>query len=304
MDLPLVSIVVPCYNAETNLEKCLESLYRQTYPNCEIIFIDDGSTDKSLEILKRQGERIQLQTGPNKGANAARNAGLTLATGKYVKFFDADDVMMSDALAIQVEGMEKLESHQFIYGDVVDLDTQKSVFDKIHTTCEVTRDEMIYQLFSANILTGCPLHHRQFLTDNNIRFNETLLSSQEWDFHTTIAIAGGVFVYQPALIYQYRNHSDPDRINQMMKDPKVKLEQMRRKYTTSCKKIIAAYNGEVTHPPTKIEMRRRLGKLEIKLAKAKSTDKARDIRKIRSKIDPPWRLLLTDIRYFPRRYFK
>ncbi|MBK1853848.1 glycosyltransferase [Verrucomicrobiaceae bacterium 5K15] len=304
MEQPLVSIVIPCYNAATYLEACLQSLYAQTYPHLEIILIDDGSSDGTLEIIKQQGDRVLYRTGPNQGANAARNTGMDMARGKYLKFFDADDIMLRDAIAMQVDGMEKLQPHQFIYGDVVDLDSKKPVFDNIFTSSEVTRDEMIYQLFEGNILTGCPLHQRQFIVDHGLRFEECLLSAQEWDFHLQIALAGGIFVHQDTLIYYYRDHDEPDRINQVMKQREVKLREFCLRYEVACPKIIAGYANQVMYPPIKTIIRNRLAKIEAKLVRAKQQDEALNVREIRKDLDPLWRVLLMDLRYICRRHFK
>ena len=89
-----VSIVVPIYNTAEYLEKCLNSICSQTYHNLEIILIDDGSTDQSLNICNSFAEkdsRIRVAHQENKGLSNARNKGMELATGSYISFFDSDD---------------------------------------------------------------------------------------------------------------------------------------------------------------------------------------------------------------------
>lgn len=89
-----VSIVVPVYNTAKYLEKCLNSICSQTYHNLEIILIDDGSTDQSLNICNSFAEkdsRIHVVHQENKGLSNARNKGMELATGSYISFFDSDD---------------------------------------------------------------------------------------------------------------------------------------------------------------------------------------------------------------------
>lgn len=91
---PLVSIIVPVYNARQYLEKCLDSLIGQTYQNIEIICVNDGSTDKSLDILQdfsRRDSRIHLINKENTGVSQARNDALKEASGDYIMFVDADD---------------------------------------------------------------------------------------------------------------------------------------------------------------------------------------------------------------------
>lgn len=89
-----VSVIVPVYNAAKYLPQCLDSICNQTLQNIEIICVDDGSTDNSLEILERYAEkdsRFQLLQQKNAGAGVARNTGLNFAQGEYLSFLDADD---------------------------------------------------------------------------------------------------------------------------------------------------------------------------------------------------------------------
>ena len=88
------SVIVPIYNVERYLPKCIESIIHQTYPCLEIILVDDGSPDNCLEIMERyakQDERITVVSQENGGLSAARNAGLRIATGDYISFVDSDD---------------------------------------------------------------------------------------------------------------------------------------------------------------------------------------------------------------------
>ena len=90
----LVSIILPIYNAEKYLERCLESIITQTYANIEIILINDGSTDNSINIIKEyaiKDSRIIIIDKENEGVSVARNIGILKARGKYICFVDADD---------------------------------------------------------------------------------------------------------------------------------------------------------------------------------------------------------------------
>lgn len=95
----LISVVIPVYNVEQFLAPCLDSIIGQTYPNLEILLINDGSTDNSLSICQeyaRRDSRIKLVTQANQGLSGARNTGIRLATGKYITFVDSDDVLTTD----------------------------------------------------------------------------------------------------------------------------------------------------------------------------------------------------------------
>lgn len=102
-DSPLVSVLIPCYNAEAWVRQSVESALNQTYPNKEVIVVDDGSTDGSLAALREFGNSIQLETGPNRGGNAARNRLLALSRGKWLSYLDADDYLLPDKIKRQVE---------------------------------------------------------------------------------------------------------------------------------------------------------------------------------------------------------
>ena len=91
---PLISVIIPVYNTEAYLERCLVSVLSNTYRDLEVICINDGSTDGSLEILNafaRQDERVTVIDKKNGGLSAARNDGLRRATGEWIAFIDSDD---------------------------------------------------------------------------------------------------------------------------------------------------------------------------------------------------------------------
>ena len=89
-----ISVIVPVYNSEKYIEKCIESIINQTYRNIEIIFINDGSTDESLNIIhkyKKLDNRIKVINQSNSGVSAARNKGIKNSIGDYITFVDSDD---------------------------------------------------------------------------------------------------------------------------------------------------------------------------------------------------------------------
>lgn len=101
IDSPVFSIIIPIYNAERFLRRCLESICEQTYTNFEVLMCNDGSTDQSQEICSSYSasdKRFKLFTQPNGGVSSARNLGLDNASGKYVLFVDADDYISPDFL--------------------------------------------------------------------------------------------------------------------------------------------------------------------------------------------------------------
>ena len=111
MKSDIVSIIVPVYNGEKYISRCLDSLINQTYSNLEIVLVNDGSIDKSKEILNEYAKtdnRIKIYDQINQGASVARNIGLEKANGKYIMFVDADDYIDSH----MVEEMIKNIKHE------------------------------------------------------------------------------------------------------------------------------------------------------------------------------------------------
>lgn len=103
-DKPFVSVVIPLYNKEKIIAQSLKSVLDQTYTNFEIVVVDDGSTDKSVEVVKNIGDdRIQLLCQPNAGPSKARNTGVKNSNGDWIVFLDADDELLPEALSIFTE---------------------------------------------------------------------------------------------------------------------------------------------------------------------------------------------------------
>lgn len=106
----LVSIIIPIYNVQKYLKKCLDSVINQKYKNLEIILINDGSTDNSLDIAinyKNKDKRIKLFSQTNQGLSAARNTGLKNATGKYITFVDSDDYITPDYVSYMYDLLKR-----------------------------------------------------------------------------------------------------------------------------------------------------------------------------------------------------
>ena len=167
-----VSIIVPVYNVEKYLEKCLDSIVKQTYENIEIILVDDGSTDKSGTILDQYAEmdnRISVIHKKNEGVSTARNTGIEAARGEYICFADADDYLMPDYveylltlavdknadIAMTVDMFTTFHPDQIENDDII-----------VRTPEEATIDILSYNM---PIGVYCKIFKREFLGEN-IRF--------------------------------------------------------------------------------------------------------------------------------------
>ena len=119
MDKPLVSIIIPAFNAEGTIRQTLESVSAQTYRAIEVVIIDDGSSDRTTAIVEEftaNDPRFQLIRQSNAGVGVARNTGISHARGKYIAPLDADDLWMPEKVEQQVAGMEEFgdKTGQFV----------------------------------------------------------------------------------------------------------------------------------------------------------------------------------------------
>jgi len=213
--MPLVSIVMPAYNASRFVEQAVRSVLGQSYENIELIVVDDGSTDDTVNKIGRINDsRLRVISQLNQGACVARNRGLQESKGEFIKFLDADDVLYPDAISLQVKEMLALAKDEEVFGDFDYIDADGNVFR--HSTInqeqyeEQNQDEWL--LYHWQMVTSCPLHRRELLMRVG-GFDVHLQSGHEGMLHFAMSIAGVRFVYRPGAIYQYRIHQDPQRIS-------------------------------------------------------------------------------------------
>ena len=144
----MVSIIVPVYNSEKYIERCIVSVMKQTNPNWELIIVDDGSTDKSADIIDRiarNEKKIRYYYQNNSGAGMARNLGITKATGDYIAFLDFDDYLSKD----YIESIEQHDS-DVIFLDLQRVEKKKRIIESISKYRSKSIDDLIrYQMTSA-----------------------------------------------------------------------------------------------------------------------------------------------------------
>jgi glycosyltransferase involved in cell wall biosynthesis len=112
-----ISVVIPCYNCTGTIGRTLESILRQSRPPDEIVTIDDGSTDDTLEVLNRFSGRIKVESQENRGVSATRNRGVELAGGDWIAFCDSDDLWHPDKLAIMARAADEIPGARFVFHD-------------------------------------------------------------------------------------------------------------------------------------------------------------------------------------------
>lgn len=198
----LVSVVIPVYNAEKHLEETLASVFAQTYPHIEIVAVDDGSKDRSIQILEQYPGRIHVVKQTNAGAAVARNRGVQEAKGKWVAFLDADDLWTPDKVQRQLEacsGYAWSHTDSVFVGGVND-GRKDSDFTKKH------QGQILEQLICSNFIgTSTLMIQRQVFLDAG-GFDESLRSIQDWELWIRIARQHPIgFVDAPLM--KYRVHA-------------------------------------------------------------------------------------------------
>ena len=236
-----VSIIIPVYNVEKYLKKCLDSITNQSYKNLEIIIIDDGSTDNSLEIAKgfeKNDSRIKLLTQKNSGVSEARNVGIKTATGKYITFVDSDDWLELD---MYEKLMERIENpYKYLKPDIMlegkdECDYSSNEIDSIiysftreykdRSEAElipfdknvILVDEEIYSKWILNLISGederesyimasiwrC-IYRKDIIDRYNILFDKELSYAEDLVFNLKYFInSKKIYIYNEAL-YHYR----------------------------------------------------------------------------------------------------
>lgn len=151
--MPKVSIIVPVYKVERYLAKCLDSILKQTMGDFEVICVNDGSPDKSVEVLKEyehKDNRIRVISQHNQGLSVARNNGIKIASGKYVCFLDSDDILHPQNLEVGCNLMEKYDAElvqyrqdKYFWKDIDDIVKNVNKID-LNTSDVIVSDEPLY----------------------------------------------------------------------------------------------------------------------------------------------------------------
>jgi glycosyltransferase involved in cell wall biosynthesis len=204
---PLVSVIIPCYNAEKYILQTLESVFAQSYANYEIIVIDDGSTDESYEILQDiKHEKLRIFTQKNQGPSAARNHGMALASGKYLQFLDSDDLLLPEKIAKQVAILE-VNDADVAYGNWFKFETnpagEEIITETIIRQIEGRADIAAFTSF------WCPpaaLLYSKKIVDKIGTWNMKLPIIQDARFLLDAVLQGGKFVYADDFVAKYRVH--------------------------------------------------------------------------------------------------
>lgn len=213
-----VAVIVPVFNLERYVTECIESIIRQTYKNLVLIAVNDGSSDKSGEILERyrkRDSRIIVINQENKGVPSARNAGLEVAETikdiEYISFVDGDDFIDADFLAVHVEYLVGKKADVSICGYVSFGDVKKNVENKFFTDSNLTRSDFLKMVFSNGewkfIHGAGGMVWKQVYklsTIKGCRFYDDREMVEDEFFCTKVAKLAKMYVYIPRNLYHYR----------------------------------------------------------------------------------------------------
>lgn len=210
---PLISLIIPCYNAEQTLRKCLYSVIRQSYNNLEVILIDDGSTDGSAKIYEEfrlKDKRIKILKQDNAGVAKARNNGVEAATGEYICFVDSDDWVELDYCTVLYNLLKEENADIAIIEALYEDKNGNVIFNK------PTSEEMVFDgkkalalLLEDEVIQSHPwgkLYKASFL--KNINFPESLKCFEDYSTLFKVFDKAMTVVKSNKQLYHYIQHED------------------------------------------------------------------------------------------------
>lgn len=213
----LVSVIIPFYNAEKYIKNVLEDIIAQTYANLEVIVVNDGSTDDSsliVEAISKSDKRVKLINIDNCGVSRARNEGLKIAAGNYVRFVDADDRIEKDSIRQMVEAFQNNEDADLVIGNYTCV-PMRNYMTGVELQQGKVREAEFVTLFSKYAksfyfgVTWNKLYKREIIEKYALRFNETLRWCEDFIFNLDYFSHCKVFYLLKTEkgVYEYNMHS-------------------------------------------------------------------------------------------------
>lgn len=212
--LDLVSIIIPVYNAEKYLRQCIESLIHQTYKDIEMIFVDDGSTDNSVEILSEYKEidpRIQVLRQSNMHAGVARNNGMKVAKGKYLFFLDSDDyfelTMVEKCYIAGEKHQAEIVAFEYEMFDDNSLVVLKRTQNKLGKTRLISYEQKGAFFSEFLCVPWNKMFLKSFIEREEIQFQDLLNTNDEFFCRLSMYLAKRIY-YMTDLFVHYRNNNN------------------------------------------------------------------------------------------------
>ena len=183
-----ISIITPCYNAAPYIANTIQSVQNQTILDWEMIIVDDGSSDNSVEIIQKiiaQDSRIKLIQKENGGSASARNLALSIAQGEYIQFLDSDDTIDYKKLERQITLMEK-EDLDVSYSDWCFV-LPDGTMEKVHgLNFNLVRVILLWGTLFGALPIHAFVYRRDFLTKHQLSFSSVIKEREDWNFHIQV----------------------------------------------------------------------------------------------------------------------
>ena len=183
-----ISIITPCYNAAPYIANTIQSVQNQTILDWEMIIVDDGSSDNSVEIIQKiiaQDSRIKLIQKENGGSASARNLALSIAQGEYIQFLDSDDTIDYKKLERQITLMEK-EDLDVSYSDWCFV-LPDGIMEKVHgLNFNLVRILLLWGTLFGALPIHAFVYRRDFLTKHQLSFSSVIKEREDWNFHIQV----------------------------------------------------------------------------------------------------------------------
>lgn len=237
-----ISVIVPVYNAEKYLDGCIKSIIMQSYTNIEIICIDDGSTDRSFDILKRLqtiDERLRIKSVPNGGVSRARNIGIKLATGDYIAFVDSDDYISENYL-YELYNELKISKSDLSICKIQNFGSHNEVQSMNSCIFDFNQPEKnIWNKLNFTFLLYGPcnkLYKSEIIKFNKLLFDEKLDYGEDLSFNFEYLNFVNKIVIIDNAIYYYRHESKSSLSKKYRKDRYYNEEILNNKMVNLMKK--------------------------------------------------------------------
>lgn len=209
-DLPKVAVVIPCYNREKFITETLNSALSQTYPNIEIVAVDDGSTDNSRQVIESFGDKIRVleHSGRvNKGQSAAINLGIRSTESEYIAILDSDDLFAPRKIELQVDFLESHPDIGLVYGNGHAIDQNGNKLYRFYSDDHVELSDPGRVLLDCYFLLPNNSLVRRCVLEQAGGFDESLRSAQDHDMAIRVAEITRLGFINNDLFY-YRRHGD------------------------------------------------------------------------------------------------
>ncbi len=224
--MPTISVIIPAYNAERTILETIASVQQQTFSDLELIVVDDGSTDRTLELLYTvTDERLRIFSYQNGGVSVARNRGISHATGEFIAFLDADDLWTPDKLEAQLTALQQHPEAGVAYSWTYFIDEQggPSYVDDSRSFEGNVYAELLVTNFLHN--GSNPLIRSQAIKSVG-GFDPALAFGEEWDFYLRLAVRWAfVLVPKPQILYRQSSVSASSKVEEMEQQTLIMLEK-------------------------------------------------------------------------------